>query len=63
MVFQKVAPELLPWPVGVLAVVPMGWCSKSWGGVPKGCPRIPTLYTTLQDMTELVLLKMSRGIA
>ena len=24
----------------------MGWCSKSWGGVPKSCPRIPTLYTT-----------------
>ena len=23
----------------------MGWCSKSWGGVPKSCPRIPTLYT------------------
>ena len=51
----KVAPELLPWPVGVLVVVSMGWC---WGGVPKtchrildgvvcskiwgGCPRIPT---------------------
>ena len=47
LVFQKVAPELLPWPVGVL-VAPMGmvfqklgWCSKKlsqnprWGGVPK----------------------------
>ena len=29
LVFQKVAPELLPWPVGVLVVVPMGWCSKN----------------------------------
>ena len=53
----KVAPELLPWPVfsllrrwggvGVVfqKVVPessMGWCSKSWGDVPKSCPRIPT---------------------
>ena len=50
----KVAPELLPWPVGVLVVAPMGWCwggvvpessmgwcSKSWGGAPKNCPRIP----------------------
>ena len=42
LMFQKVAPELLPWPVGVLVVAPMGWCSKSWGGVPKGWPRIPT---------------------
>ena len=33
----KVAPELLPWPVGVLVVASMGWC---WGGVPKSCPRI-----------------------
>ena len=24
-----------PWPVGVLVVAPMEWCSKSWGGVPK----------------------------
>ena len=40
LVFQKVAPELLPWPVGVLVVAPMGWCSKSWGGIPKSCPRI-----------------------
>ena len=39
----KVAPEPSPWPVGVLVVAPMGWCSKSWGGVPKSCPRIPTL--------------------
>ena len=37
----KVAPELLPWPVGVLVVAPMGWCFKTlsqnprWGGVPK----------------------------
>ena len=47
VVIQKVAPELLdPWRVGVLVVAPMGWCSKSWGGVPKSCPRIPTLYTT-----------------
>ena len=46
LVFQKVAPEPPPWPVGVLVVAPMGWCSKSWGGVPKSCPRIPTLYTT-----------------
>ena len=38
LVFQKVAPELLPWPVGCAD----GWCSKSWGGVPKSCPRIPT---------------------
>ena len=36
----KVAPELLPWPVGVLVVASMGWCSKNWGGVPKSCPRI-----------------------
>ena len=43
LVFQKVAPEPPPWPVGVLVVAPMGWCSKSWGGVPKSCPRIPTL--------------------
>ena len=35
VVFQKVVPESS-----------MGWCSKSWGGVPKNCPRIPTLYTT-----------------
>ena len=28
LVFQKVAPELLPWPVGILVVAPMGWCSK-----------------------------------
>ena len=41
LVFQNVAPELIPWPVGVLVVAPMGWCSKSWGGVPKSCPRIP----------------------
>ena len=37
----KVAPELLPWPVGVLVVAPMGWRSKKlsqnprWGGVPE----------------------------
>ena len=37
----KVAPELLPWPVGVLVVASMGWCSKTlsqnprWDGVPK----------------------------
>ena len=37
----KVAPELLPWPVGVLVVASMGWRSKKlsqnphWGGVPK----------------------------
>ena len=29
LVFQKIAPELLPCPVGVLVVAPMGWCSKS----------------------------------
>ena len=48
LVFQKVAPEPPPWPVGVLVVArgSMGWCSKSWGGVPKSCPRIPTQYTT-----------------
>ena len=46
VVFQIVAPEFLPWPVGVLVVAPVGWCSKSWVGVPKSCPRIPTLYTT-----------------
>ena len=46
LVFQKVAPELLPWPVGVLVVAPMGCCTKSSGGVPKSCPRIPFLYTT-----------------
>ena len=40
LVFQKVAPESPLWPVGVLVVAPMGWCSKSWGGVPKSCPRI-----------------------
>ena len=37
MAFQKVASELLPWPVGVLVVAPeldgvvfqkLGWCSK-----------------------------------
>ena len=28
VVFQKVVPE--------------GWCSKSWGGAPNNCPRIPT---------------------
>ena len=37
----KVAREFLPWPIGVLVVAPMGWCSRSWGGVPKRCPRIP----------------------
>ena len=31
VVFQKVVPESS-----------VGWCSKSWGGVPKSCPRIPT---------------------
>ena len=56
VVFQKVAQEPPPWPVGVLVVAPMGWCckklsqnpngsmgwcSKSWGGAPKNCPRIP----------------------
>ena len=46
VLIPKVAPDLLPWPVGVLVVAPMGWCSKSWGGVPKSCPRPPTLYTT-----------------
>ena len=39
----KVAPELLPWPVGVLVVASMGWCSKSWGGVPKSFPESPRL--------------------
>ena len=29
VVFQKVVPE--SW---------MGWCSRSWGGAPKSCPRI-----------------------
>ena len=43
LVFQKVAPEPPPWPIGVLVVATMGWCSKSWGGVPKSCPRILTL--------------------
>ena len=52
----KVASELLPWPVGVFVVASMrwclvvfqkvvsessmGWCSKSWSGAPKSCPRI-----------------------
>ena len=51
----KVAPELIPWPVGVLVVASMGgvgwcskklsrgsmgWCSKSWGGAPKSYPRM-----------------------
>ena len=40
LVFQKVAPEPPLWPAGVLIVAPMWWCSKSWGGVPKSCPRI-----------------------
>ena len=37
----KVTPEFLPWPVGVLVVASIGWCSKKlsqnprWGGVPK----------------------------
>ena len=53
LVFQKVAPEPPPWPVGVLVVEPMGWCSKSWGGVPKSCPRIPTLYTTAPTAVRL----------
>ena len=46
LVFQKVAPEPPPWPVGVLIVGPIEGRSKSWGGVPESCPRIPTLYTT-----------------
>ena len=68
VVFQKVAPELLPWPVGVLIVAPgldevvfqkLGWCSKSCPrildgvGVPKSCPRIPTLYTTAQQGSSI----------
>ena len=40
LVFQKVHQKSLPWPVGVLVFAPMGWCSKSWGGVSKRCPRI-----------------------
>ena len=52
LVFQKVAPEPPTWPVGVLVVAPMGWCSKSWGGVPKNCPRIPTLYTTVSFVKD-----------
>ena len=24
----------------------MGWCFKSWAGIPKSCSRIPTLFTT-----------------
>ena len=36
----KVALELLPWPVGVLFVASMGWCSKSWGVVVPESPRL-----------------------
>ena len=46
LMFKIVAPEPPAWPVSVLVVAPMGWWSKIWGGVPKSCPRIPTLYTT-----------------
>ena len=35
LVLQKVAPEPPSWPADVLIFAPMGWCSKSWGGVPK----------------------------
>ena len=35
VVFQNVVPESP-------RLGSMGWCSKSWGGAPKSCPRIPT---------------------
>ena len=44
-----------PWPVGVLVV---GWCSKSWGGVPKSCPRIPTARWGGVPKVEVVLQKV-----
>ena len=59
VVFQKVVPESprldgvvfqkLGWCSKKLSQNPhgsMGCCSESWGGVPKSCSRIPTLYTT-----------------
>ena len=56
VVFQKVAQELLLWPIGVLVVALMGWFSKSWGGVQKTCPRIPTLYTTQYEKCNYLAL-------
>ena len=59
VVFQKFVPESprldgvvsqkLGWCSKKLSQNPhgsIGWCSKSCGGVPKSCPRIPTLSTT-----------------
>ena len=57
----KVAPEPLPWTVGVLVVASMGWCSKSWGGVPKGCPRIPAARWGGVPKVGVVLQKLSQN--
>ena len=35
-----------------------GWCSKSWGGVPKSCPRIPTARWVGVPKVGVVLQKV-----
>ena len=56
LVFQKDAPEPPPWPVGVFVVALMGWCSKSWGGVPKKLSQNPRWGGV--PKVEVVLLKV-----
>ena len=36
----------------------MGWCSKSWGGARKGCPRIPTARRGGVSKVGVVLQKV-----